>query len=245
MREIKVIDTMDATREGLPIKMGGIRKPGSGDVLAALRRQIISEQYFHDERLPPERELADQFGVARGTVREALKRLEELEFVERRPGSGTYVSYINQGVRPMAETMRPLELIEARMAIEPQIVRLAVLHANDRDLMRIEECLVKMEAHGEDTHEFGDLDEEFHLLLAEASHNSLLIWMMRHANEVRSHPSWIKMRHLTHNTTIVVEYNKQHRLIYDAIAARDPELAATTMRGHLNLARQSLIDAAT
>ncbi len=226
--------------------MSGTRKPGSGDVLATLRRQIISEQYFRNESLPPERELAEQFGVARGTVREALKRLEELKFVERRPGSGTYVSYSNDtAVRPMAETMRPLELIEARMAIEPQIVRLAVLHADERDLMRIEDAVRKMEANADDTHDFGDLDEEFHLLLAEASHNSLLIWMVRHANEVRSHPSWLKMRHLTHNSKIVVEYNSQHRRIYDAIAARDPDGAARMMREHLNLARQSLIDAAT
>ena len=226
--------------------MNGTRKPGSGDVLAALRRQIISEQFFHNERLPPERELADRFGVARGTVREALKGLEELKFVKRRPGSGTYVSYSSgEASRPMAETMRPLELIEARTAIEPQIVRLAVLHADERDLMRIEESVRKMEANAEDTSEFGDLDEVFHLLLAEASHNSLLIWMVRHANEVRSHPSWLKMRHLTHNAKIVVEYNKQHRLIFEAIAARDPETAAKIMREHLNLARQSLIDAAT
>ncbi len=226
--------------------MSTTRKPGSGDVLATLRRQIISEQYFRNQRLPPERELADQFGVARGTVREALKRLEELDFVERRPGSGTYVSYSNDtAARPMAETMRPLELIEARLAIEPQIVRLAVLHADDRDLSRIEESIRRMEANADDTHNFGDLDEVFHLLLAEASHNSLLIWMMRHANEVRSHPSWVKMRHLTHNSKIVVEYNRQHRRIYEAIAARDPDGASQTMREHLNLARQSLIDAAT
>lgn len=226
--------------------MSGTRKPGSGDVLATLRRQITSQQYFRDEKLPPERELAEQFGVARGTVREALKRLEDLEFVERRPGSGTYVSYSSDAsARPMAESMRPLELIEARSAIEPQIVRLAVLHADDRDLARIGESVRKMEADADDTQKFGELDEEFHLLLAEASHNSLLIWMMRHANEVRSHPSWIKMRHLTHNSTIVVEYNKQHRRIYEAIAARDPDGAAKAMREHLNLARQSLIDAAT
>lgn len=226
--------------------MGVTRKPGSDDVLSALRRQIVSEQYFRNERLPPERELADRFGVARGTVREALKRLEELDFVERRPGSGTYVSYSDDTAsRPMAETMRPLELIEARMAIEPQIVRLAVLHADDRDLMRIEESICRMEANADDIHDFGDFDEEFHLLLAEASHNSLLIWMMRHANEVRSHPSWIKMRRLTHNSTIVIEYNKQHRRIYETLAARDPEGAARNMREHLNLARQSLIDAAT
>ncbi len=64
----------------------------AADIAGTLRRQITSAQFAQDDRLPPERSLAEQFGVARGTVREALKRLEETGFVERRPGSGTYVT---------------------------------------------------------------------------------------------------------------------------------------------------------
>jgi len=65
----------------------------AADIAGALRQQITSARFAQHDRLPPERTLAEQFGVARGTVREALKRLEEAGFVERRPGSGTYVTY--------------------------------------------------------------------------------------------------------------------------------------------------------
>ena len=67
-------------------------KVGAGDIAIHVRRRIIGGELLHGERLPPERAFADQFGVSRGTVRDALRRLEEGGFVEKRPGSGTYVT---------------------------------------------------------------------------------------------------------------------------------------------------------
>ena len=74
---------------GQPMLRGG----GSANIAVELRRQILAGDYVLGERLPPERALAVQFGAARGTVREALRRLEEIKLVDRRVGSGTYVSY--------------------------------------------------------------------------------------------------------------------------------------------------------
>lgn len=212
--------------------------------MAALRRQIMAGRFFDKERMPPERALAEQFGVARGTVREALKGLEELALVERRAGSGTYVCRAKDGAtRPGAESMRPLELVEARIAVEPQIVRLAVLHANEIDLTQIAEALEDMESHAGETDQFGDRDGVFHQRLADACHNALLIWNMRMINELRSGPCWRKIRQITHSPELVSEYNGQHRRIYEAVAARDPGTAAAAMRDHLCIARQRLIDA--
>ncbi|MEZ5810306.1 MAG: FadR/GntR family transcriptional regulator [Rhizobiaceae bacterium] len=225
-------------------QIGSSRKPGSGEIMAALRRQIMAGRFFDKERMPPERALAEQFGVARGTVREALKGLEDLALVERRAGSGTYVCRAREGMsRPRAESMRPLELIEARMAVEPQIVRLAVLHANEIDLMRIAGALEDMDTNVGDADQFGDRDGVFHQRLADACHNALLIWTMRMINELRSGPCWRKVRQITHNPELAGEYNQQHRRIYDAVAARDPDTAAAAMRDHLGIARRKLIDA--
>ena len=221
------------------------RRMSTSDVAAALRRQITSARYHTHERLPSERALAEEFGVARGTLREALRQLEEMELVERRAGSGTYVIYSDAThAESIIETTRPLELVDARFAIEPHMCRLAVLHATDRDLQKAEEAMRRMELSGGDSALFAAGDAAFHLALAEATHNSLLTWMVRRVNEVRGHSQWLKMRELTLNQIVIERYNAQHRVIIEAIRARAPEEAAKAMRTHLSEARQSLVDVA-
>lgn len=214
------------------------------DITVDLRRLITTSHYPKDGRLPPERALSEEYGVARGTVREALKTLEDMGFVERRAGSGTYVVY-DDG-RPavsVIETTRPLELVDARFAIEPHMVRLAVLHATESDLVRAEVFLDAMENSARDNRGFADLDERFHLALADAAQNPMMRWMMEKVHEVRSHAQWARMRTLTLNPAIIAHYNRQHRRIVTAIRARDSEVAAVAMRDHLDAARRSLVDA--
>ena len=213
------------------------------DITVDLRRQITNAYYPRDARLPPERVLSDEYGVARGTVREALKSLESMGFVERRAGSGTYVIYAGNVSRgSVIETTRPLELVDARFAIEPHMVRLAVLHATELDLQKAESHLAEMER-ADVTRNFADLDEQFHLALADAAHNPMIKWMMEKTHEVRSHAQWARMRTLTLNPAIINRYNRQHRTIVDAIRARDAEAAAKAMRDHLDTARRSLVEA--
>lgn len=224
---------------------GLAKKMSSGDVAAALKRQISSGKYLTNERLPPERTLAEAFGVARGTLREALRLLEDIGFVERRAGSGSYVCYSDRQNGPsITETVRPLELVDARSAIEPDLVRLAVLHATERDLLNAEDALEVMESTS-DSDVFADADEVFHLALARSTHNSLLVWLIGQMNEVRGHDQWAKMRGLTLSPDIIARYNIQHRAILDAIRSRDAEAASRHMREHLQEARKSLINAAS
>lgn len=213
------------------------------DIVVDLRGSIVNAKYPKDSRLPPERAMADEYGVARGTVREALRVLEDLGYVERRAGSGTYVNYSGSpDTSSVIETTRPLELVDARYAIEPQMVRLAVLHATEQDLVRAESHLGAMEATS-DSRAFADVDEKFHLALADAAHNPMIRWMMEKCHEVRSHAQWNRMRTLTLNPAIIARYNLQHREIVDAIRARDADAAARAMRAHLDTARRSLVEA--
>ncbi len=215
----------------------------AADIAGALRKQIVSAQLSLHDRLPPERTLAEQFGVARGTIREALKRLEDTGFVERRPGSGTYVIYSERNqTRSIIETTRPLELIDARFAVEPQMVRLAVLHATEFDMAKTEVHLQTMETCS-DAISFADADDRFHLALARCSQNALIVWMMEKMHEVRSHAQWAKMRTVTLEPEIIALYNSQHRAIVDAIRARNAETAGRLMKEHLETARRSLIEA--
>ena len=216
------------------------------DIAGALRRQISAAQFVRNDRLPPERALAEQFGVARGTVREALKQLEDIGFVERRAGSGTYVTYSERDEgRPVVETTRPLELIDARFAVEPQMVRLAVLHATEFDLAKAEAHMRAMEDCGGEAEAFADADDRFHLALAQCSRNPLIVWMMQKMHEVRSHAQWARMRTITLEPRIIEAYNSQHRAILDAIRARNAEAAGRLMKEHLETARRSLVEAAS
>ncbi len=218
----------------------------AADIAGFLRKQITSAQFALNDRLPPERTLAGQFGVARGTIREALKQLEDTAFVERRAGSGTYVTYSDRDeTRSIVETARPLELIDARFALEPQMVRLAVLHATEFDLAKAEAHLQTMETCGSDALAFADADDRFHLALARCSQNALIVWMMEKMHEVRSHAQWARMRTITLDAEIIEHYNRQHRSIIDAIRSRDAGAAGRLMKEHLESARRSLIEAAS
>ena len=221
-------------------------KTGAGDIAIHIRRMITGGELLHGERLPPERAFADQFGVSRGTVRDALRRLEDGGFVEKRPGSGTYVAYSDSDQTvSIAQATSPLELIDTRFALEPQIVRLAVLHATEQTLSRAERALAVMESSAAEADSFGSGDEAFHLALAECTKNAMLVWITRHVNEVRNNAEWARMRQLTLTEDIIRRYNQQHRRVFEAIRARDAEAAARAMREHLELARQSLVNAAS
>lgn len=212
------------------------------DIAVDLRRRITTGHLVRDQRLPSERALAEDYGVARGTVREALKTIEKAGFVERRAGSGSYVIYNDVAEsRSVIVTTRPLELVDARFALEPHMVRMAVLHATENDLARAEAHMAAMEA-SDDIREFADVDEKFHLALADAAHNPMIKWMMEKIHEVRSHSQWARMRTLTLTPAIIRRYNTQHRAMVDAIRARDAEKAAAAMRDHLDAARRSLVE---
>ena len=91
---------------------------GSAGIAAQLRRSISTGVYGFSDRLPAERHLAETFNVSRGTIREALRRLEELGMVTREIGSGTFVTYREFAEQTaIADVTSPLELIDVRLSL--------------------------------------------------------------------------------------------------------------------------------
>ncbi|MCP5088658.1 MAG: FadR family transcriptional regulator [Rhodobacteraceae bacterium] len=222
-----------------------LNRIGSAEIATDLRQQISAEQLRYLERLPSERVLSNRYGVSRGTVRDALMHLEQEGLVEIRPGSGTYVAQSAKNETTQAvEGARPLELVDARFALEPHICRLAVLHARRSDFEKMEKLLRKMEACSGDAAAFGEADTEFHAALVESTGNNLLVWLISQINSVRAQDEWARMRHLTLDPSITDKYNRQHRQIVEAIRTREPERAANMMKEHLETARLSLTRAA-
>lgn len=206
-----------------------------------MRRDIRAGRLADKDRLPSERALSQAHGIARGTVRDALNTLAEEGLVAIRPGSGTYVTYdLDMTSNPAIANARPLELIDARFALEPHICRLAVLHAHQHDLQKAEDLLDVMEEKPYDAARFSEADMEFHTLLAQTTGNSLLIWIMSQISSVRNQDQWARMRHLTLNDSVIDTYNAQHRQILSAIRAREAERAAKLIKDHLETARLSL-----
>ncbi len=223
----------------------GDRKLGAADIATLLRREISKGILQLNDRLPPERQLAATYGVARGTIREALNRLSEEGFVAIRPGSGTYVVHVPQNdVTTAIENANPLELMDTRFALEPHICRLAVLHGRRDDFDKLDALCTRMEQSASDPIKFAETDTEFHRKLVECTRNGLLVWIIDQITSVRSQNEWTRMRHLTLNDQIISQYNSQHRQILNAIRSREPERAANLMKGHLETARLSLTRAA-
>ncbi len=215
---------------------------GSAAITARLRQAILDGKYVDGERLPAERELASHFDASRNTVREALRRLEEMNLVTRRVGSGTFVSYHSpiEG-RDIAEVTSPIELIDVRLAIEPNIARLVAVNATARDLERIGEVLKKVADCGDSPEVFSRADEQFHLMLAECTRNPLMAWLYRQINDVRSHSQWDRMKNKILTEERIAEYNRQHRELYTALCNRDAETAERVIGKHLEKARQDLL----
>ena len=218
------------------------RAAGAAEAITEkLRGAIVGGIYAHGQRLPAERELAEHFGAARGTVREALRRLEEERLLVRRVGSGTFVNF-PQAEEPgeIADKTSPLELIEVRLALEPAICRLAAVNATRRDLEKLEEIFDRLESAG-DLESFADADEAFHLQVANCTHNPLMIWLYQLTNEVRAHDQWAFMKQKILSKENIDAYNRQHREIFEAMRSRDVETVVTAIRAHLEKARQDLL----
>jgi len=215
---------------------------GAAFIAGQLRQSIYDGVYGYGEQMPPERQLAEAFGASRSTVRNALRRLEEGGLVVRRVGSGTFVHYAREGEpADIADVTSPLELIEARFAIEPHMTRLAAVNANRLDLDRLGEVLQRLERADDDAEQFTRADQAFHQHLAQCTHNPLFVGLYRQINEVRGHAQWLGTKDKILTPENIAKYNRQHRALYDALCARDVDGAMRIVSAHLEKARRDLL----
>ena len=222
------------------------RRSDASSLSRLLKRKILDGEFRHDERLPAERSLAQQYHCSRSTVRAAMEQLEELNLVSRRIGSGTYVNHkLTADEIDIASATSPLELFDVRRGVEPQIARLAVANASAIDIGKLEQTLNALESLPSNAtpEQFTLADQAFHLTLSECTGNALMIWTYRHINDVRSHDLWNAMKDKILGPERIAQYNRQHRAIFEAIAARDVDSAAAQSINHLELARSDLMGA--
>lgn len=200
-------------------------------------RELIERGGFEPgSRLPPERDLAQQLGVSRPSLREALIALDVEGRVEVRSGSGVYVSAARPDPAPrrtaaMGES--PSQLMEARSVIEGEVVILACARTTQEPLARLRELLKDMEAAIERRRARVDLDREFHLTLAEMSGNAVLSRLVGELFDERHSPISAKISSRFESTRTWKAALKEHEAILKAVEARDPIAAQAAMRAHL------------
>ncbi len=214
-------------------------------VAETLFARIKSEQYPADSRLPAERNLAAEFGVARNTVREALNLLEARNVISRRAGSGSFVTYqaghtlngktasASDDSVMVSEATSPLQLQVMRGILEPEMVRLAIINMAPRAIEALGEILSRMEAIRTDAADYARLEEEFHLLVARGTGNPLLIACYELIMDVRRHNfrAAQQKRHLSPKR--IDQYQRRYNSLYNAIALRDIESAVEIVKLHL------------
>jgi DNA-binding FadR family transcriptional regulator len=245
------MDTTESRDTGSPgVGFGRIDKGGktrlgatTGSVVAQLRNMILDGHYSHEERLPAERSLAEEFDVSRGTIRTALENLEQQNLVTRKIGSGTFVTHRElSNQHDISSITSPLEMVEVRIAIEPQMVRLAITNASHRDLEELRKALQQCEECGGDAELFARADTAFHIALAQCSKNKLLYWVYERISEVRRYSQWRTMKTKLLTPDRINYYNGQHRALYEAIAARDANIAVGVIKDHLFGVQGDLLD---
>ena len=215
----------------------------TNNVVTQLRRRILEGDYAFEERLPAERNLAEEFKVSRGTIRSVLQILEEQGLVTRQVGSGTYVSHreiTNQ--QEISSITSPVEMVEVRIAIEPQMVRLAIANASARELEDLHNALRQCEDNNGDSEKFALADTAFHMALARCTRNKLMYWLYERISEVRRHSQWRSMKAKLLTMDRMNFYNRQHRALYEAIAARDTAEAVKLIKAHMHGVHDDLLE---
>lgn len=208
-----------------------------------LRRMIHLGEIGPGDRLPAERDLAEQLGVARISLREAIKTLQNDGYVQVRRGArgGTYVTELDEPVARWRARMRTEsgefdDIVDFRIGLETESARLAATRRTRADLAALRTAISELERAG-DRAAFRLADSQFHAALAQASGNARL------RNAIESARAELFGTHdLLTYTNPIAESVRDHQAIYQAVCDRSPDAAGAAMREHIENARTQLRD---
>ena len=206
-----------------------------------LRSLVTSGEFPAGSRLPAERDLAKQLGVSRPSVREALIALEVEGWVEVRTGSGVYVlerpGQLNgHAVKVPAGEWGPLELIRARRVIEGEIAAMAATEGKRRQVDAIGAAIASMHRDADAEIQPRAGDRAFHLAVAQAAGNVVLLETVQTFWDARRGPLFEKLGDHFESVPSWRKAIAEHELVYDAIRSRDAGAARDAMQQHLDRA---------
>ena len=200
-----------------------------------MRQRIAAGEWSGAGRLPAERDLAAEYGVARNTVRRAVKAIAHDGTIERHVGRGTFV---NRGTNELSTILQritgvsPADLMAARLIVEPQAAAIAAKNASFSDLQAIAEAH-RYASDARQTEEFEHSDGQFHQRLFAATRNDLLASIHDMLQVIRSRNPWIELKRKSFWQLVVADYCSQHGNVVAALENRDADGAAQAMLVHI------------
>lgn len=218
-------------------------KKVSTQIAEQVRASILAGEFAPGDKLPPERELAEMFGVSRPSVREALNHLASSGLVMSYQGGGTVVKSLveSSSANPLSELIRiqqdrALDVIEVRKSMESWTVWYASERALPEDIRRMDEIIAGMKHNLETKQSSEDLDANLHIVIARATHNIVWLHLMQSLFDAMKEFQQTVWRavYLTHDDHQLLY--EHHCAIVQAIKAKDPQAARDAMAIHLGFA---------
>lgn len=212
----------------------------------AILDQLTTRQWRAGHRLPTERDLGEQYGLSRSTVRRVLQDFKRKQLITQTVGSGTYVTDNVQQVLGELSTMgpaqvtSPAELMSARLVLEPAIIEMVIGNATGADFQRMDECNAHAEA-AKTLEDFEHWDAALHEAIAEAAHNSFILSVFRLMNEVRSQAEWGVLKRRSATPERRLDYQQEHRALVAALRERDATRAKALCLAHLVHVRTNML----
>ncbi len=223
----------------------------SAAVVRQIEQMILRGILRPGERLPAERELSDRLGVSRPSLRDAVADLSARGLLESRPGAGIFVAASLNAAFPAAlvalfasHADAVFDYIAFRRDMEGLAAMRAAQSGSDTDLAIVATIFAKMEAaHAKrDPSDEAALDAAFHMAIAEASHNVVMLHMMRAMYDLLRQGVFYNRQVMFRNRITRTTLLDQHRAINEALQARDPDEARRAVGDHLDFVERALED---
>lgn len=230
----------------MPDSITPLPKQSLADNLAQeVKNFIVRQGYLPGDKLPTTSELAQRFGVGLPTLREGLKKLETIGVIKIKHGSGIYVGdHINSIflMNPIITTDTPtqkqlLDLIDARIAIEPNTAALAAEHATPAQIAAMADLLRRAKENFANENLLSQINMQFHRSIATASGNAVFAQILTVVTRLFAHEQRVIIDIFRSKETD----HQQHVEIFEAIRERDRERARSLMHAHLNGVRDAIL----
>jgi DNA-binding FadR family transcriptional regulator len=203
-------------------------------------RAYISDLWEKNEnRLPPERELAEAIGLTRSRLRGALKKLVDEQVIWREVGSGTYfgqrplVGAGSSRTADLAELTNPHEVMEARLLLEPELARLAAFRARGENITELELCMQRM-SDSTSRSDWSFWDRRFHRAIGRAANNTLLLVLLESIQGNMDRGTWGELSQKLQRNSSSEGSMHDHMAILGPIKNRNANAAYEAMRAHLS-----------
>jgi DNA-binding FadR family transcriptional regulator len=216
----------------------------SSDIEMSLRQRIEAGEWSQSLRLPNERHLAGEYGVARNTIRAAIERIHADGGVRREVGRGTFLQRSSDAslaaVTRALVGVSPADTMLVRRIIEPKTAALAATKGNLADLKAIAAAHDRaVGAEAFDT--FEQSDAAFHELIFAASRNELLMGLHAILRFIRNQEQWVAIKQRSFSLERRAKYCTEHAAIVQALMRRDSDAAERAMLAHLDTVGRNLL----